>query len=269
MSTKSIPLTTDCNMEETKENGAASSLRKKNENDRSLLQSYSPSCLQHRPAILLCGQPSSLPPSVSVFGLNNTDLSEFDCPLRSASRLVHFTEVENVGRNGLSLRKDSWIRHPKATSLRTVSLSFPNLCARLFDGNNATGNFRSYSTQSSSVVGASSCRVPPLQIMSTPFLAIDDDGDDTSHHASEHFHEPPPSPASPDATSPSVASPYTGSPSSNPSKRAKPSTPIAPSASPSASSHDRTSITTDDLAFEMKKVPQSLTKGYTIPQFLE
>ena len=85
-------------------------------------------------------------------------------------------------------------------------------------------------------------------VIATPFHAIDDDGDDTSHH------EPPPY-----AASPSVASP-----SGNPNKRAKPSTPIAPSASPSASSPDGTSITADDLASEMKKALQSLTKGYTI-----
>ncbi|CAI9276572.1 unnamed protein product [Lactuca saligna] len=158
--------------------------------------------------------------------------------------------------------------HPKAASLRTIPLPFPDLCARLFDGNSATGNFRSYSTQSSSVAGASSYRVPPLQITATPFDAMDDDGVHTSHH------EPPPSAASPSAGSPSAASPsarspYTATPSGNPNKRAKPSTPVAPSASPSASSPDGTSVTADDLAFEMKKALQSLTKGYTIPQFLE
>ncbi|CAI9279169.1 unnamed protein product [Lactuca saligna] len=143
--------------------------------------------------------------------------------------------------------------HPKAASLRTISLPFPDLYARLFDGNSVTGNFRSYSTQSSSVVGASSCRVPPLQITDTHFLGIDDDGDDTSHY------EPPPS----------ATSTYTTSPSGNNNKRAKPSIPIAPSVSPSASSPDGTSITTDDLEFEMKKALQSLSKGYTIPQCLE
>ncbi|CAI9301328.1 unnamed protein product [Lactuca saligna] len=124
--------------------------------------------------------------------------------------------------------------HPKAASFRTIPLPFPDLYARIFDGNSVTGNFRSYSTQSSSVVGASSCRVPPLQITATSFLAIDDDGDDTSHH------EP----------RPSDASSYTASSSGNPNKRAKPSTPIAPSASPSTYSPDGTSIIVDDLAFE-------------------
>ncbi|CAI9284421.1 unnamed protein product [Lactuca saligna] len=158
--------------------------------------------------------------------------------------------------------------HPKAASLRTIPMPFPDLCARLFDGNSATGNFRSYSTQSSSVAGASSYSLPPLQITTTPFHAIDDDGEHTSHH------EPPPSAASPSTASPSAAppsaaSPSTASPSGNPNKRAKPSTPIPPSASPSASSPDGTSITGDDFALEMKKALQSLTKGYTIPQCLE
>ncbi|CAI9262243.1 unnamed protein product [Lactuca saligna] len=184
-------------------------------------------------------------------------------------------EVESVGRKGLSLQKDSWIRlarvlkekfgfeltqkqmknpydnlkakytgwgHPKAASLRTIPLPFPDLCAHLFDGNSVTGNCRSYSTQSSSVAGASSCRVPPLQITATPFRVIDDDGDDTSHH------EPPPSAASPSATSP-----YTASPSGNPNKRARPSTPIPPSASPSASSPDGTSITANNFSIRNEK----------------
>ncbi|CAI9267908.1 unnamed protein product [Lactuca saligna] len=82
----------------------------------------------------------------------------------------------------------------------------------------------------------------------TPFLTIDDD-DDTSHHASKPVCEP----------SPSIASHSTRSPSttfSNPNKMAKPSTPRAPSASP-----DEPSITDDDLASEMKKDLQHLTKG--------
>ncbi|XP_023758014.1 uncharacterized protein LOC111906492 [Lactuca sativa] len=160
--------------------------------------------------------------------------------------------IYNSQTNTFNLTAEEWDDfkkgHPKAASLRTIPLPFPDLCAHLFDGNSATGNFRSYSTQSSSVAGASSCHLPPLQITATPFHAIDDDGDDTFHH------EPPPSAASP---------------SGNPNKRAKPSTPIPPSASPSASSPDGTSITGDDLALEMKKALQSLTKGYTIPQCLE
>ncbi|CAI9279550.1 unnamed protein product [Lactuca saligna] len=194
-------------------------------------------------------------------------------------------EVESVGRKGLSLQKDSWIKlrrvlkekfgfelsqkqmknaydnlkakytgwgHPKAASFRTIPLPFPDLCVRLFDGNSANGNFRSYSTQSSSVAGASSCRVPPLQITATPIHVIDDDGVDTSHHGPPPFAASP-SAASPLASSPSAASPYTASPFGNPNKRAKPSTHVAPSASSSASSPDGTSITADDLALEMKK----------------
>ncbi|CAI9288310.1 unnamed protein product [Lactuca saligna] len=113
-----------------------------------------------------------------------------------------------------------------------------SLCVSFFDGNRAIDNFRSYSTQSSSVAGASSFCLSPLQIHATAFHVIDDDGDDTSHH------EPPPSAASP---------------SGNPNKRDKPSTPIPPSALPYASSSDGTTITGDDLALEMKKALQSLT----------
>ncbi|CAI9277942.1 unnamed protein product [Lactuca saligna] len=168
------------------------------------------------------------------------------------------SNVYNSQTNTFNLTTDEWDDfkkgHPKAASLRTIPLPFLDLCARLFDGNSATDNFRSYSTQSSSVAVASSCRVPPLQITATPFNAIDDDGDHTSHH------EPPPFVASP-----SVASPYIVSPSGSPNKRAKPLTPVPPRASPYASSPDRTSIITDDLALEMKKGLQILTKGYTNP----
>ncbi|CAI9259462.1 unnamed protein product [Lactuca saligna] len=106
--------------------------------------------------------------------------------------------------------------------VKNNATAFSDFCACLLDGNSATDNCRSYSTQSSSVDGASSCRLPSLQITATTFLALDDDGDDASHHASEPFCEPLPSVASP-----SVASPYTASPSGNPNKRAKPST-VAP-----------------------------------------
>ncbi|CAI9276911.1 unnamed protein product [Lactuca saligna] len=148
--------------------------------------------------------------------------------------------------------------HPKVASLRIIPQPFPDLCAPLFDGSSSTGNFRTYSTQTSSVARASFCHVLPLQITATPFHAIDDDGDDTSHH------EPPPY-----AASPSTTSPYTVSPSSNPKKSSKLSTLITLSASPSTSSPDGTSITAEDSAFEMKKALHSLTKGNTIPQCLE
>ncbi|KAI3499844.1 hypothetical protein L1887_35658 [Cichorium endivia] len=68
--------------------------------------------------------------------------------------------------------KDFKKGHPKDASLKTVLLPFPQLCATLFDGNSATGNFKWTSTQasSSSGVGSSSCRRPqPLQITNIPF----------------------------------------------------------------------------------------------------
>ncbi|CAI9265780.1 unnamed protein product [Lactuca saligna] len=214
------------------------------------------SILQRTPNIIVdCSPPLRSKPSIADL---LSDPASSDCSVDCSTERTTRVKPEIASNRG----------HPKAASLRTIPLPFPDLCARFFDGNSATGNFRSYSTQSSSVAGASSCRVPPLQITATPFDAMDDDGVDTSHH------EPPPSAASPSAASPSAASPsaaspYTTTPSGNPNKRAKPSTPVAPSASPSASSPDGTSITADDLAFEMKKALQRLTKGYTIPQCLE
>ncbi|KAL8250829.1 hypothetical protein R6Q59_034522 [Mikania micrantha] len=58
--------------------------------------------------------------------------------------------------------------HPKAASLRTSTLPFPDLCSALFDGNAATGNRKWSSTQTTSIVGSSSIhRVQQLLLMDT------------------------------------------------------------------------------------------------------
>ncbi|KAL4590011.1 hypothetical protein LXL04_002929 [Taraxacum kok-saghyz] len=79
---------------------------------------------------------------------------------------------------------DSKKGHPKAAVLKTHPLPHPELCAALFDGSSATGNLKWTSTQSTqptqpvqTISGSSSCRVQPLELMSTPFVAMyDDDG---------------------------------------------------------------------------------------------
>ncbi|CAI9285600.1 unnamed protein product [Lactuca saligna] len=152
----------------------------------------------------------------------------------------------------------------KATSLKTVALLFPELCAELFDGSSSSGNLNYATSHTPSGHGSSSFHIKPLQLMDTPSINIDDDDDDYfSNHASEPFTQLPPSDASPSAASPS----------GNPNKRAKPTTPRpqASSASPyppSSASHI-TSITADDLALEMQKALRHLTQGPTIPQCLE
>ncbi|CAI9275199.1 unnamed protein product [Lactuca saligna] len=155
--------------------------------------------------------------------------------------------------------------HPKAASLKTVPLLFPELCAELFDGSSASGNL-SYAT-SQTPSGSSSFHGAPLQLLDAPSINIDED-DFFSNHTSEHFTQTPPS-----AASPSADSPYVASPSGNPNKRAKPSTPRprAPSASPDPPScaSPKASITADDLALEMQKALRHLTQGPTIPQCLE
>ncbi|CAI9293373.1 unnamed protein product [Lactuca saligna] len=157
--------------------------------------------------------------------------------------------------------------HPKAASLKTVPLLFPELCAEIFDGNSASGNLSYDTSQTPSGHGSSSFHVAPLKLMDAPSINIDED-DYFSNHTSEHFTQPPPSAASPSADSPSAASP-----SSYPNKRAKPSTPRprAPSASPDPPScaSPKPSITRDDLALEMQKALRHLTQGPTIPQCLE
>ncbi|CAI9303805.1 unnamed protein product [Lactuca saligna] len=88
--------------------------------------------------------------------------------------------------------------HPKAASLKTVPLVFPELCAELFDGNSASGN-RSYATsQTPSGHGLSSFHVAPLQLMDAPSINIDEDDFFSSHT------QPPSSAASPSVDSPFV-----------------------------------------------------------------
>ncbi|KAL4585804.1 hypothetical protein LXL04_010430 [Taraxacum kok-saghyz] len=110
--------------------------------------------------------------------------------------------------------------HPKVAVLKTHPLPHPELCATLFHGNSATGNLKWTSTQSTqptqpvqTISGSSSCRVQPLELMSIPFVAMDDDDDGTSY-------------PSPNAPSPNAPSPTGPSPTANrPQKRAKPTTP--------------------------------------------
>ncbi|KAL8245217.1 hypothetical protein R6Q59_011475 [Mikania micrantha] len=64
--------------------------------------------------------------------------------------------------------------HSKVGSLKTVSLSFPDLCAVLFDGNSTTGSFKWTLTQTTSMVRSSSChRVQQLLIADSVFQDID------------------------------------------------------------------------------------------------
>ncbi|CAI9284160.1 unnamed protein product [Lactuca saligna] len=78
----------------------------------------------------------------------------------------------NPQTNTFNLTNEEWEDfkkgHPKAASLKTVPLVFPELYAELFDGNSAS-----------------------------------DEDDFFSSHTSEHFTQPPPSGASPSADSPS------------------------------------------------------------------
>ncbi|KAL7593199.1 hypothetical protein Lser_V15G32746 [Lactuca serriola] len=76
--------------------------------------------------------------------------------------------------------------HPKAASLKTVSLLFPELCVELFNGNNASGNLSYATSQTPSGHGSSSFHAAPLNIMDAPSINIEVD-DYFSTHTSEHF----------------------------------------------------------------------------------
>ncbi|KAD7477797.1 hypothetical protein E3N88_00933 [Mikania micrantha] len=150
--------------------------------------------------------------------------------------------------------------HPKAGSLKTVPLPFPDLCAALFDGNSATGSFKWTSTQTTSMVGSSSChRVQQLLIADSGFLDTEDDAD-TSHETSE----PTPDPTTPDPTydptfeptpDPTYDPAREPTPDSNPSKRSKTS--------------KSSTINSDDLAHEMRQALQYLIKGKEGPTVAE
>ncbi|KAI7755661.1 hypothetical protein M8C21_021859 [Ambrosia artemisiifolia] len=81
--------------------------------------------------------------------------------------------------------------HPKAGSLKTVPLPFPELCVELFDGNAATGMHKWTSTQTISVVGSSSCHCPkPLLIIDTVLHDTKEDDADTGHQTFELTPDP-------------------------------------------------------------------------------
>lgn len=103
--------------------------------------------------------------------------------------------IYNAQTNTFHMTTEEWEDfrkgHPKAASLKTVPLPFPELCATLFDGNAATGKYKWTSTQASSGVGSSSCHHQQLQITDIPFHnMLDDDG--VSHNTSEPIPETTP-----------------------------------------------------------------------------
>ncbi|KAL8257514.1 hypothetical protein R6Q59_029555 [Mikania micrantha] len=112
--------------------------------------------------------------------------------------------IYNAQTNTFSLTNEEWEQfkkgHPKAASLRTSPLPFPDLCAALFDGNAATGNCKWSSTQITSIVGSSSIhRVQQFLLMDTE----DDAGtsqDNTPEQTVDPSFEPTREP-SPDPTS--------------------------------------------------------------------
>ncbi|KAD3066764.1 hypothetical protein E3N88_34644 [Mikania micrantha] len=160
----------------------------------------------------------------------------------------------NAQTNTFTLTNEEWEEfkkgHPKAGSLKTVPLPFPELCAALFDGNSATGSMKWTSSQTTSVVGSSSCqRVQQLLITDSIFHDTEDDAD-TSHHTSEPTPDPTFEPT-PDPTFEPTPEPTAdtreATPDSNPSKRSK--------------TTKSSSINSDDLAHDMRQALQYLIKG--------
>ncbi|KAL8223927.1 hypothetical protein R6Q57_019402 [Mikania cordata] len=164
----------------------------------------------------------------------------------------------NAQTNTFTLTNEEWEEfkkgHPKTGSLKMVPLPFPDLCAALFDGNSATGSMKWTSSQTTSVVGSSSCqRVQQLLITDSIFHDTEDDAD-TSHQTSE----PPPDPTfepPPDPTFEPPPDTREATPDSNPSKRSK--------------TTKSSSINSDDLAHDMRQALQYLIKGKEGPTVAE
>ncbi|KAK9048359.1 hypothetical protein SSX86_032678 [Deinandra increscens subsp. villosa] len=159
--------------------------------------------------------------------------------------------IYNAQTNTFTLTNEEWEEfrkgHPKAASLNTVPLPFPELCAQLFDGNAATGNGKWTSTQRSGV-GSSSChRVQQLLI----YNDTEEDDTGTYHHTSEtnpdHIHDSTFEPT-PERTPEPSPEP---NPEPNPKKRAKTS--------------KSSSINADDLALDIRQALQYLVKRKETP----
>ncbi|KAE8695349.1 Detected protein of unknown function [Hibiscus syriacus] len=167
----------------------------------------------------------------------------------------------NQQTNTFTLTNEEWEEfrkgHPKAASLKTIPLSFPELCTALFNGNSATGNCKWTSTQTTLGVESSSCHhVQPLLITNNPF--IDSENNDGTSH------EPPSKPVPNTSVDPplsaSVDPPPESSPTfDRPSKRAK----------TSKSSSDKTVVTFDDIAVYMQKALQHIVKNKDGPTSVE
>ncbi|KAE8687129.1 hypothetical protein F3Y22_tig00111022pilonHSYRG00082 [Hibiscus syriacus] len=167
----------------------------------------------------------------------------------------------NPQTNTFTLTNEEWEEfrkgHPKAALLKTAHLPFPELCAVLFDGNSATGNYKWTSTQTTSRVGSSSCHhVQPLLLTNSSFIDSDDD-DGTSH-------EPPSEPAPNTSVDPPLSASVDPPPESSPTfdmpkKRAK----------TSKSSSDKTVVTFDDIAVDMQKALQHIVKNKDGPTSAE
>ncbi|CAI9282660.1 unnamed protein product [Lactuca saligna] len=104
--------------------------------------------------------------------------------LRNKSRNLY-----NAQRNSFALVNTEWEEfkkgHPKAGSLRTHTLPYPNLCASLFDGGSASSSNKWTSTKTTLAdTSSSSHRVQRILTDDNPFNGLEDDDDDASNDTS-------------------------------------------------------------------------------------
>ncbi|KAD2392996.1 hypothetical protein R6Q59_029584 [Mikania micrantha] len=193
-------------------------------------------------------------------------------------------EINNVGKKGLSLHKDLWnklgiVLKDKfclALTQKQMKNAFDNLkskyigwvylkkklgtsvvelCASLFDGNSATRSLKWTSSQTTSVVGSSSCQRVQQLLITDSVLHDKEDDADTSHQTSEPTPDPTNDPTFKPTHDPTFEPTREPTPDSNPSKRSKTS--------------KSSCVNSDELAHDMRQALQYLIKGQEGPTVAE
>ncbi|KAD6795991.1 hypothetical protein E3N88_06887 [Mikania micrantha] len=173
-------------------------------------------------------------------------------------------EINNVGKKGLSLHKDSWNKlgivlkdkFGMVLTQKQMKNAFDNLKAKYVGWlylKNKTGNLYNAQTNTFTLTNEEweefKKRVQQLLITDSIFHDTEDDAD-TSHHTSEPTPDPTFEPT-PEPT----ADTREATPDSNPSKRSK--------------TTKSSSINSDDLAHDMRQALQYLIKGKEGPTVAE
>ncbi|CAI9293496.1 unnamed protein product [Lactuca saligna] len=157
----------------------------------------------------------------------------------------------------------SWLfcyGHPKAGSLRTHPLPYPNLCASLFDGSNASGSIKWTSTQTTPADTSSSFhRVQILLIDDNPFNSLEDDDDDDDASNDTGARAPSDKADGGSTERPDKRSKTINASTDRPDKRAK--TSDASTDRTDMDKASKTSVCLDELSLDMQNALQHMVKS--------